>query len=257
MSNLKLLLTLLIGLLHMPNAISQSMAQYYSYIVEAQYPHDTNHYTQGLQIVDGQLYESTGLYGGRSHLLKVDLQSGKTQTLATLPKEQFGEGITILGDTVYMLTWRENTLHMFNRETGAKIDQRQYTGEGWGITSDGNKLYMSDGSNTITVRDRVTFEPISRHIVTLNNAPLKLLNELEWIEGRIWANVYMTDQIVIINPTTWRVESVIDLTGILPQSQRTAETDVLNGIAYDEATKKIYITGKLWSKLFEIKLIKI
>ncbi len=257
MSKLKLFLILILGICTPSMLSAQSLAKEYSYIVEAQYPHDTESYTQGLQIVDGELYESTGLYGGRSKLMRVDLRSGKaTKTLATLPKEQFGEGITILGDTIYMLTWRENILHLFHRTTGQKIDQRIYAGEGWGVTSDGDKLYMSNGSSSITVRDRVTFDPISQHVVTLNGSPLKLLNELEWIEGRIWANIYTTDKIAIINPSTWQVEAMIDLTGLLPQHQRTKETDVLNGIAYDEATKKIYITGKLWNTLFEIKLIE-
>ncbi len=228
----------------------------YGYSIVKSYPHSTTSYTQGLQIVDGEMFEGTGMYG-ESKLLKVDIKSGREiQRLATLPKEHFGEGITILGDTIYMLTWREGVLHRYNKQTGKKIDQKLYAGEGWGLTSDGRRLYMSDGSSRITLRDRVTFSPLSSHTVTLNGRPLDRLNELEWIEGKIWANVYYTDQIVIINPESFEVEGVVDLTGLLLKSDRTATTDVLNGIAYDEATKKIYVTGKYWNKLFEIEIFE-
>ncbi len=228
----------------------------YGYAVVESYPHSTSSYTQGLQIVAGELFEGTGMYG-ESRLLKVDLKSGKaTQKLATLPDNQFGEGITILGDTIYMLTWREGLLHLFNKKTGNQIDKRHYAGEGWGLTSDGKQLYMSDGSARIVVRDRVTFKPISSHSVYLNGEPLTMLNELEWIEGKIWANIYTTDFIAIIDPESWQVEGLINLTGLLPNSERETKTDVLNGIAYDEATKKIYVTGKYWSKLFEIEIFE-
>ncbi len=228
----------------------------YDYTIVESYPHSTSSYTQGLQIVDGELFEGTGMYG-ESRLLKVDLKSGKSiKELATLPNNQFGEGITILGDTIYMLTWREGLLHMFDKETGRVIDKRRYGGEGWGLTSDGEKLYMSDGSNRIVVRDRVTFKPLSSHSIVLNDEPLTLLNELEWIEGRIWANIYTTNSIAIINPESWEVEGLVDLTGLLPDSLRDAKSDVLNGIAYDERAKKIYVTGKYWSRLFEIEIFE-
>ncbi len=228
----------------------------YSYIVGESYPHATDSYTQGLQIVDGVMYESTGL-NGESRLLRVDLESGRSDVLAHLPERDFGEGITILGDTIYMLTWRTKVCYLFDRTSGKKIDQRSYTTEGWGLTSDGERLYMSDGSNRITIRERDSFQKISDHPIYLFGRPLPYLNELEWIEGKIWANVYTTDMIVIINPETWQVEGIVDLTGLLPRKERTAHTDVLNGIAYDEATKKIYVTGKNWSKLFEIEIIEI
>ncbi len=250
------LVSLILWLYTIPNVVARSTTKYYSYIVEARYPHKADSYTQGLQIVDGELFESTGLYGGESRLLKVDIASGETQLLATLPTNHFGEGITILGDTVYMLTWQENTMHMFDKKSGKKIDQRLYAGEGWGLTSDGDKLYMSNGSSSIIVRDRESFETIGRHTVTLNGRPIDLLNELEWINGRIWANVYSTDQIVIINPTSWQIEGIADLTGLLPTKDRTEETDVLNGIAYDKDSDKIYVTGKMWNAMFQIKLVE-
>ncbi len=243
-------ISLLMGL----TALHAETLKKYGYSVVKSYPHATTSYTQGLQIVDGELFEGTGMYG-ESRLMRVDIESGKElQRLATLPKEHFGEGITILGDTIYMLTWREGVLHRYHKTTGKKIDQKLYSGEGWGLTSDGDKLYMSDGSSRITIRDRVTFQPLASHSVTLNGRPIQMLNELEWIDGKIWANVYYTDQIVIINPKSFEVEGVIDLTGILLNSHRSAKTDVLNGIAYDEKTKKIYITGKYWSRLFEIEI---
>ncbi len=233
----------------------------YSYVVHESYPHATNSYTQGFEIDNGILYESTGLYG-ESRLLKLDmksgLKSGKTTTMATLPRNEFGEGITIIGDSIFMLTWREGRAHIFDKRTGAKIDTKRYAGEGWGLTSHkkngATKLYMSDGSSVITVRDPKTFNAIESHVVTLNGRPIEMINELEWIEGKIWANIYQTNNIVIIDPKRWIVEGVIDLTGILPQSERTSETDVLNGIAYDRETKKIYVTGKNWSKVFQIEI---
>ncbi len=227
----------------------------YNYIINKSYPHSTSSYTQGLQMVDGTLYEGTGMYG-ESKLLRVDLKSGSTQTLATLPQNEFGEGITILGDTIYMLTWREGIMRMYNKRSGEQIDTRRYSGEGWGLTSDGKKLYMSDGSSKITIRDRESFTPLSSHIITFEGRPVEYLNELEWIDGMIWANIYTTDQIAIIDPISWCVVGVVDLTGLLPHSEREAKTDVLNGIAYDEERKKIYVTGKYWSKLYEIEIIE-
>ncbi len=237
-------------------AVAQMPTKQYGYIVKASYPHAPTSYTQGLQMVDGELFEGTGMYG-ESKLLKVDLKSGTTKTLATLPSNEFGEGITILGDTIYMLTWREETMRMYNKKSGEQIDTRRYSGEGWGLTSDGKRLFMSNGSSKITIRDRESFLPISSHTVTFNGREVEYLNELEWIDGMIWANIYTTDQIAIIDPTSWQVVGVVDLRGLLPYSERTTKSDVLNGIAYDELTKKIYVTGKYWSKLFEIEIIEL
>lgn len=248
--------TLLAILLISSECVSAQMPyKTFGYTVKATYPHSTSSYTQGLQIVDGELFEGTGIYG-ESKLLKVDLKSGTSKTLATLPRHEFGEGITILGDTIYMLTWREGVMRMYNKKSGEQIDTRRYSGEGWGLTSDGDKLYMSNGSSKITIRDRENFRPTSSHTVTFEGRPVEYLNELEWIDGTIWANIYTTNQIAIIDPTSWCVIGVIDLSGLLPASERTPKTDVLNGIAYDNETKKIYVTGKNWSKLYEIELIE-
>lgn len=227
---------------------------FYTYEVVAEYPHLRTSYTQGLQFVDGELWEGTGEYG-RSQLLRTDLASGKVLQSKKLSKEEFGEGITVLGDKIYQLTWLNGKLHTYDRKSLSHLATHTYKGEGWGLTTDGEKLYMSDGTNYIRVLNPETLAQERRFGVTLQGKPLSNLNELEWIEGKIWANVYTTNYIVIINPENGVVEGVINLTGILPESEYDRKTDVLNGIAYDSATKRIFVTGKNWSKLFQIKII--
>ena len=228
--------------------------QLYSYQVIAEHPHSRTRYTQGLQFVSGELWEGTGEYG-KSRLLRTDLATGKILKSVDLSKEEFGEGITVLGDKIYQLTWLNGKMHIYDRKTLQRLETRTYKGEGWGLTSDGTKLYMSDGTSNIRVLNPESGK-LERYIsVTLQGQSLLYLNELEWIDGKIWANVYTTDQIVIINPENGIVEGVVDLTGILPTQERDNKTDVLNGIAYDKATERIFVTGKNWSKLYEIKLI--
>ena len=218
------------------------------------FDHQTDAYTQGLQFVDGLLWEGTGEYGG-SRLQYTDLTTGKSRVVATLPKEHFGEGITLLGDKIYQLTWQNGVMHIYDRKSYKRLEQRHYKGEGWGLTTDGQWLYMSDGTPDIRVLDPKTLEVKRRIGVICNGTSLPYLNELEWIDGKIWANVYTLDQIVIINPESGVVEKFIDLGGILPQSERTMTTDVLNGIAYDSENGRIFVTGKNWSKMFEIRLL--
>jgi glutamine cyclotransferase len=218
------------------------------------FDHQTDAYTQGLQFVDGQLWEGTGEYGG-SRLQYTDLATGKSRVVATLPKEHFGEGITLLGDKIYQLTWQNGVMHIYDRKSYKRLEQRHYKGEGWGLTTDGQWLYMSDGTPDIRVLDPKTLEVKRRIGVMCNGTSLPYLNELEWIDGKIWANVYTLDQIVIINPESGVVEKFIDLGEILPQSERTVTTDVLNGIAYDSENGRIFVTGKNWSKMFEIRLL--
>lgn len=218
------------------------------------FDHQTDAYTQGLQFVDGLLWEGTGEYGG-SRLQYTDLSTGKSRVVATLPKEHFGEGITLLGDKIYQLTWQNGVMHIYDRKSYKRLEQRHYKGEGWGLTTDGQWLYMSDGTPDIRVLDPKTLEVKRRIGVICNGTSLPYLNELEWIDGKIWANVYTLDQIVIINPESGVVERFIDLGGILPQSERTVTTDVLNGIAYDSENGRIFVTGKNWSKMFEIRLL--
>ena len=229
--------------------------QFYTYQVVAEYPHSRTSYTQGLQFVDGEMWEGTGEYG-RSQILRTDLATGKALQSQANPKNEFGEGITILGDKIYQLTWLNGLMHIYDRKTLKKVATHTYKGEGWGLTSDGTKLYMSDGTGSIRVLDPESCK-VEQYIgVTLRGESLMYLNELEWIEGKIWANIYTTNQIAIINPKDGVVEGVIDLTDILPKKEQDNKTDVLNGIAYDSASKRIFVTGKNWSKLFEIKLIE-
>ncbi len=226
----------------------------YTYNIKAIYPHDTNSYTQGLQFVDGVLWEGTGEWG-KSALQKVDLKSGRAEVLATLPKSEFGEGITVLGDKVYQLTWTNNKVHVYDLQ-GNHLKDMRYVGEGWGLTSDGESLYMSNGTTDIYKMNPETFKREGKITVTMRGEAVNFINELEWIDGKIWANVYTTDYVVIINPQTGIVEGLIDFTGLLKPEDVTERTDVLNGIAYDAEGKRIFVTGKLWNKLFEIEINK-
>ena len=226
----------------------------YTYEVVATYPHLTTSYTQGLQFVDGELWEGTGGYG-TSQLLRVAADGSKVEVVAELPKREFGEGITLLGERIYQLTWQNGLMHIYDRATLREVATHSYRGEGWGLTSDGKWLYMSDGTSDIRVIDPATLREERRFNVRLRGESLGYLNELEWIDGRIWANVYTLDQIVIINPESGDVEGVIDLSGLLPAEDVTPTTDVLNGIAWDEQTGRIFVTGKNWNKMFEIRVI--
>lgn len=216
--------------------------------------HQRDAYTQGLQFVDGVMWEGTGEYGS-SRLQYTDMATGKSCVVAKLPNDHFGEGITLLGDKIYQLTWQNHIMHIYDRTTYRKLATKTYKGEGWGLTTDGQMLYMSDGTPDIRVLDPATLEVKRRIAVTCNGESLPYLNELEWIEGKIWANVYTLDQIVVINPESGVVEKIVNLRGLLPQSEVTATTDVLNGIAYDEENKRIFVTGKNWSKMFEIRVL--
>ena len=225
----------------------------YTYRIRAVHPHLTTSYTQGLQYAGGRLWEGTGQHG-QSVVQTIDLETGRAEFFARLPHEEFGEGITLLGDKLYQLTWQSNKAYVYDLKTGKKIQEFRYPGEGWGLTTDGEKLYMSDGTPNIYTVDPATFKREKRTTVTYKGMAINFLNELEWIDGKLWANVYTTDQIVIIDPATGVVEGVVDLAGILPEEEITPATDVLNGIAYDAAGKRIFVTGKNWSKLFEIEI---
>ena len=218
------------------------------------FDHQTTAYSQGLQFEDGVMWEGTGEYGS-SRLQYTDMATGQVTVVATLPDRHFGEGITLLGDRIYQLTWQNGIMYIYDRKTLKKVDTKRYKGEGWGLTTDGQWLYMSDGTPDIRVLDPVTLEVKRRISVVCNGASLPYLNELEWIDGKIWANVYTLNQIVIINPENGIVEKVVNLEGLLPESEYTPTTDVLNGIAYDKESGRIFVTGKNWSKLFEIRLL--
>ena len=227
----------------------------YTYVVKASYPHLTTSYTQGLYFDDGFLWEGTGQYGP-SAIQRLDLPTGRADVLVRLPQSEFGEGIARVKDRIYQLTWQNNTAHIYDAQTFEKLRDVRYAGEGWGLATDGETLYLSDGSEHIWEVDPATFRRGRKITVTAAGRPVQFLNELEWIEGKIWANVYTTDQIVIIDPATGTVEGVVDLAGLLPEEEITPATDVLNGIAYDAATRRIFVTGKNWSRLFEIEIVK-
>lgn len=226
----------------------------YGYNVKAVYPHLKSSYTQGLQFADGVLWEGTGEWG-ESVLQRVDLESGEAEVLVRLPRNEFGEGITVLGDKIYQLTWTNNTVHIYDLN-GKLLKNVRYPGEGWGLTSDGERLYMSNGSSQIYRIAPDTFKREGSFTVTLRGEPVQYLNELEWIDGRIWANVYTTDYVVIINPESGVVEGIVNFSGLLRAEDMDTDTDVLNGIAYDASTGRIFVTGKRWSKLFEVELVK-
>ncbi len=226
----------------------------YTYRVRAVYPHATDAYTQGLQFADGLLWEGTG-QNGASRITKTDLATGRTTEVARLPRTDFGEGITLLDGNIYQLTWQSNKAYLYDAATGKELGTLRYAGEGWGLTTDGTKLYMTDGSEKIHTVDPATFKRTGRITVTYRGEPMQLLNELEWIDGRIWANVYTTDYVLIIHPETGIVEGIVDFAGLLPESDRTPATDVLNGIAHDTATGRTFVTGKNWPKLFEIEIL--
>ena len=230
---------------------SAKVERYKIEVVKA-YPHDTGSYTQGLFWHDGSLYESTGL-NGKSTFRKVDLQSGQALTKLPFNKKYFVEGSVILGDKLYILTWTNKVVFIYDANTLEYRSTYSYPREGWGLTTDGKSLISSDGSSRIYfLTPELKFE---RSInVTLNGRAVRYLNELEWIDGRIWANVYTTDTIVIINPDTGIVEATVDCEGLLPERLRTYDTDVLNGIAVD-SEGRIFLSGKNWPELYEVKLV--
>lgn len=229
------------------------VARQLGYAVLKSYPHDPRAFTQGLVWEDNGFYESTGLEG-RSSLRRVEFPSGKVLKLHNLSPELFGEGLAEAGNRLFQITWRSGRAFVYDKDTFNLLNEFSYEGEGWGITYDGTQLIMSDGSDTLFYRDPTTFEVRRRVPVTMNGKPLRDLNELEWIDGRVWANVWQTDIIVIIDPATGIVTDFLNLANLLPASQRTGQEDVLNGIAYDAKTRHVFVGGKLWPRLFELRV---
>ena len=227
----------------------------YGFKVEESFPHDEASYTQGLFFHDGVLYESAGQYG-ESSFRQVDLKTGRVEHRLNFEGKYFVEGSCVLGDRLYILTWQEKECFVYDIRTWEKIGTFRYLGEGWGLTTDGKSLIMSDGTSTITFRNPETFAPERTISVTLRGQKVAYLNELEYIKGEIWANVYGTDQIVRIDPATGNVRAVINLRGILPTQLRRARTDVLNGIAYEPRSGAVYVTGKYWPKMYRITLVE-
>jgi len=226
----------------------------YGYQIVRVYPHDPKAFTQGLQYLDGALYEGTGQVG-QSSIRKVELATGKVLQHHDVPPPHFGEGITVWKNDLIELTWQTHVAFVYDRATFQPRKQFTYPGEGWGLTQDATSLIMSDGSDELRILDPVTFAERRRLKVTAAGAPLRNLNELEYVKGEIFANVWQTEYIARIPPDTGKVSAYIDLRGLLTPAER-ANTDVLNGIAYDAEHDRLFVTGKWWPKLFEIKLVK-
>ena len=226
----------------------------YGYRVEKVFPHDIRAYTQGLLYHNGFIYEGTGLEG-KSALRKTDLETGGVIRNHNLESRFFGEGITIHGNQIYQLTWKTKVGFVYDLETFRELGRFYYNTEGWGLTTMGDRLVMSDGTNKLYFIEPVNYTIVGTIEVYDNKSLVMYLNELEYINGEIWANVYMTDLIARIDPATGKVNGYVDLAGIMPESERQNDgDDVLNGIAWDNETGRIFVTGKNWPKLFQIRI---
>ena len=233
---------------------AQKVKEYKLQVVET-LPHDSRSYTQGLFFHNGELYESCGQYGSSS-FRKVELRTGKDLRRLNFDSRYFVEGSCAIGDFLYILTWQEHKCFVYDINTFKYLGELYNPREGWGLTTNGKDLILSDGTPYIYFLDPQTFAVRSYKKVTMNGQPLTFLNELEYINGEIWANVYIQDYIVIIDPLSGKVTGKIDCKGLLPKSLRSATTDVLNGIACNPATGEIYLTGKYWPKMYKVKLVE-
>jgi len=223
------------------------------YDVTARYPHDPAAYTEGLVWGDGALYESTGL-NAQSDVRRVDLKTGRVLASRALAANRFGEGLTLLHGRLFQLTWKDGVAYTYDPATLTPGDSFHYAGEGWGLTTDGHSLILSDGSNRIRFLDPDSFHVTKTIAVVDGNLPVNELNELEYVNGEIYANIWHDNRIVTIDPQTGHINGWIDLTGLLPPGDVQDEEAVLNGIAYDQIGNRLFVTGKLWPRLFEIKL---
>jgi len=237
--------------------VSSIKPKLYGYKIIETYPHDIKAYTQGLEFVGDDLYESTGQYK-MSSLRKVDLKTGEVLKQTDLAPNFFGEGLTVMGENIYQLTWRENVGFVYNRETLEKTGQFTYgdSKQGWGLCNDGKVIYKSDGSEKIWTLDPATLTEQGHIEVYTNTSKIDTINELEWVEGRIYANIYQKDAIAIVDPKNGAVEGVINLKGLKDKVTQHPKLDVLNGIAYKGEPNILYITGKNWDKLFKIKVFE-
>ena len=229
----------------------------YTYEIVSAYPHDRDASTQGLVFHEGVLYEGTGLRG-RSTLRRVALESGEVLQLQALPDEVFGEGIAIFGDRIVQLTWQARVGFVYDVHEGSSfklVREFHYPTEGWGITHDGQRLIVSDGTSTLYFWDPESLEEIGRIEVAGENGPVLKLNELEYVTGEVYANVWQTNRIARIDPGTGQVTGWVDLVGLLDPADQAEPVGVLNGIAYDAEGDRLFVTGKLWPKLFEIELV--
>ncbi len=229
------------------------------YRVINEYPHDSNAYTQGLLLEEGQLYESTGRYG-ESSVRIVDLETGKVKKQTMLAGNMFGEGLALWNDQLIQLTWEENTIFTYSKNKLLQLSSAHYDGEGWGLTHDGQQLILSDGSSTLRMLDPKTLKPTGMLEVRLNNRRVRDINELEYVDGFIYANIWHTDLIYKISPKSGEVKAIIDLSNLFDTSTLTDDQAVLNGIAHyytKDKKLRLLVTGKLWPKLFEIELVEL
>jgi glutamine cyclotransferase len=225
----------------------------YGYEVIATWPHDPKAFTQGLVFRNGDFLESTGL-NGQSSLRDVDLKTGRVLKQVSVPSQFFAEGLAVMGDQAFQLTWQSGKGFVYDVDTFRLEKEFAYDGEGWGLATDGRWLILSDGTSRIRFLDPATFRVVRTIEVTEEGKPVERLNELEWINGEIFSNVWQTNEVMRIDPDSGRVRGVIDFSGLLDPQDRGPETDVLNGIAYDAATDRLFITGKRWPKIFEVRL---
>jgi glutamine cyclotransferase len=225
----------------------------FGYEVIRALPHDRAAFTQGLQVWHGGFIESTGL-NGRSSLREVEIATGRILKQVPLAHVYFGEGATVLDDKIYQLTWQNHKGFIYDADTFAQVGEFAYEGEGWGLTTDGQALILSDGTSRIRFLDPKDFRVTRTIDVTANGRPVDQLNELEFVRGEILANVWRTDRIVRIDAATGHVRGEVDLSGLVAPQDRTPDADVLNGIAYDVEHDRLFVTGKLWSKVYEVRL---
>jgi glutaminyl-peptide cyclotransferase len=225
----------------------------YTYQILNRYPHDPSAFTQGLSFTEGRLFEGTGLIGASS-IREVEVTTGEVKRALQVP-DVFGEGITLMGQRLYQLTWRAGRCYVYDRDTFAIIDTLRYHTEGWGLTHDDTYLIMSDGSPRLSFRDPMTFREVRWVTVTDSEGPVYHLNELEYLNGRIYANIFKSATLAIINPQSGVVEGWLDLSGLSDDEGTQAEDEVLNGIAYDEHARRFFVTGKRWSTLYELEVV--
>jgi len=234
------------------DAASEAITGYTFTVVKAR-PHDSGAFTEGLVYKDGILIESTGL-NGASTLRKVDLETGRVLQEVKLSDEYFGEGIAVLGGKIFQLTWQNHRGFIYDLKSLKPEGEFSYTGEGWGLTTDGRSLIMDDGTNQIRFLDPITFQVTRTIRVFAHGQPLAMLNELEYVNGELYANVWHTEYIVRIDPSTGKVLGSIDFVGLFPPADNAHDEAVMNGIAYDAARDRLFVTGKNWPQLFEVKV---
>ncbi len=235
-----------------PLAAAQEAPQLLGVKVLAQYPHDDAAFTQGLLLHEGYLYESTGLVG-ESSLRQVNLATGEVVRMRSVPEPHFAEGLELVGDELLQLTWQTGTLFRYDVDSFELLREQSYEGEGWGLCYDGEALWMTDGSATLFRRDPASFEVLSSVTVTLTGSPVPRLNELECVGGKVYANVWLTDIIVRIEPESGRIDAIINAAGLRSAARVTGRDAVLNGVAYDAERDVFLVTGKLWPVIFEVR----